>query len=92
MIQAPGDAQSYNRYTYCMNNPLMYTDPSGYTWFTQLGNWLGSTGRTIAKRQSGVGVGIAVTALTGGLDLITVGGVMMRYGSRSFIRSIEHCL
>ena len=72
-IQAPGDAQSYNRYTYCMNNPLMYTDPSGYTWFTQLGNWLGSTGRTIAEVAVGIGVGIAVTALTGGLDLITVG-------------------
>ena len=32
-IQSPGDAQSYNRYTYCMNNPLMYIDPSGYSWF-----------------------------------------------------------
>jgi RHS repeat-associated protein len=30
-VQAPGNAQSYNRYSYCMNNPLMYTDPSGYT-------------------------------------------------------------
>ncbi|MDL2323358.1 FG-GAP-like repeat-containing protein [Bacteroidales bacterium OttesenSCG-928-A17] len=28
-IQAPGDWLNYNRYSYCMNNPLMYTDPSG---------------------------------------------------------------
>ena len=56
-----------------MNNPLMYTDPSGYTWFTQLGGWLGGTGKTIAETVVGIGVGIAVTALTGGLDLITVG-------------------
>ena len=28
-IQAPHNAQNYNRYAYCMNNPLMYTDPSG---------------------------------------------------------------
>jgi RHS repeat-associated protein len=28
-VQSPGNAQSYNRYSYCMNNPLMYTDPSG---------------------------------------------------------------
>ncbi len=29
-IQAPGNAQNFNRYSYCLNNPLMYTDPSGY--------------------------------------------------------------
>jgi RHS repeat-associated protein len=28
-VQAPGNAQNYNRYSYCLNNPLMYTDPSG---------------------------------------------------------------
>jgi RHS repeat-associated protein len=29
-IQAPDNGQSYNRYSYVMNNPLGYTDPSGY--------------------------------------------------------------
>ena len=29
-IQNPNSAQSYNRYSYCSNNPLKYTDPSGY--------------------------------------------------------------
>jgi RHS repeat-associated protein len=28
-IQAPDNTQSYNRYSYCVNNPLKYTDPSG---------------------------------------------------------------
>jgi len=28
-VQAPFFTQSYNRYTYCFNNPLKYTDPSG---------------------------------------------------------------
>jgi RHS repeat-associated protein len=31
-IQAPGNWGNYNRYGYCMNNPLMFTDPSGYKW------------------------------------------------------------
>lgn len=29
-IQAPTNTQSYNRYSYVWNNPLSYTDPSGY--------------------------------------------------------------
>jgi RHS repeat-associated protein len=28
-VQLPDNTQSYNRYTYCNNNPLKYTDPSG---------------------------------------------------------------
>lgn len=28
-VQLPDFAQSYNRYSYCLNNPLKYTDPSG---------------------------------------------------------------
>jgi RHS repeat-associated protein len=31
-IQSPYNTQSYNRYSYVMNNPLKYTDPSGYWW------------------------------------------------------------
>jgi hypothetical protein len=29
-IQDPTFTQNYNRYTYCLNNPLKYVDPSGY--------------------------------------------------------------
>lgn len=37
-IQAPGNSQSYNRYSYVLNNPMSYTDPSGY-FFSKL--WKG---------------------------------------------------
>jgi RHS repeat-associated protein len=29
-VQDAGSTQDYNRYSYCGNNPLIYTDPSGY--------------------------------------------------------------
>jgi len=28
-IQQPDNPQSYNKYSYCLNNPLLYSDPSG---------------------------------------------------------------
>jgi RHS repeat-associated protein len=29
-VQDPTNTQSFNRYSYCLNNPLRYTDPSGW--------------------------------------------------------------
>ena len=34
VIQFPDYSQSWNRYSYVLNNPLAYTDPSGYFIFT----------------------------------------------------------
>jgi RHS repeat-associated protein len=33
VVQSPGNAQNYNRYSYCMNNPLMYVDPTGWNMY-----------------------------------------------------------
>ena len=35
-IQFPTNTQSYNRYSYVLNNPFAYTDPSGYFSFKDL--------------------------------------------------------
>ncbi len=32
ILQSPGNLQNYNRYSYVLNNPLKYTDPSGFTY------------------------------------------------------------
>ena len=41
-IQAPHNTQSYNRYTYVLNNPLKYADPSGF-FFKKIFKALGIT-------------------------------------------------
>jgi RHS repeat-associated protein len=35
IIQAPHNAQSHNRYSYVLNNPLSFSDPSGFSAWTQ---------------------------------------------------------
>jgi len=35
LVQDPFNGQSYNRYGYVLNNPLVFTDPSGFSWWTQ---------------------------------------------------------
>ncbi len=40
IVQAPGNTQSLNRYSYVVNNPLSLVDPSGYSWIDDLGEQL----------------------------------------------------
>ena len=40
-VQAPDNTQNFNRYSYCLNNPLKYTDPSGEFWHIVIGAVIG---------------------------------------------------
>ena len=44
-VQAPDNSQSFNRYSYCLNNPLKYVDPDGELWWLPIaiGAYLGGS-------------------------------------------------
>ena len=62
-IQAPDNTQNYNRYSYCWNNPLKYTDPSGEIIFTIIGALLAPAtgGASLA-----IGIGMDIGMWQGG--------------------------
>ncbi len=40
-VQLPDFTQNFNRYSYCLNNPLVYTDPDGEFWHIVIGAVIG---------------------------------------------------
>jgi hypothetical protein len=43
LVQEPGMGQNFNRYSYCLNNPLLYSDPSGNSWISDAFHWVKKT-------------------------------------------------
>jgi RHS repeat-associated protein len=62
-IQTPDNTQGFNRYSYCLNNPLLYVDPSGYSFLSNFGNWIAKNWKPIVTIAAQVAVGIAVAAI-----------------------------
>ncbi|ESP94244.1 RHS repeat domain-containing protein [Pseudoalteromonas luteoviolacea] len=78
-VQASSNLQNYNRYSYVLNNPLSYTDPSGYLFkklFKKVNKVFGGHLSTV------IGVGFAMagmpwvgTMVNNGLALLNGGGL-----------------
>ncbi len=82
-IQAPGFTQSHNRYSYVLNNPLKYTDPSGEIIFTIIGALLAPVtgGASLAlgiAMDVGGGINLGVKAYQGQIN--SVGDGLAAYG------------
>ena len=59
IVQAPDDPQSLNRYTYCRNNPLNLTDPSGYSFWKKFFTIVGIVATVVAAvATAGASLGI----------------------------------
>lgn len=67
IVQAPDFTQGLNRYTYCLNNPLSLTDPSGYSWLSH--NWkslvASIVGITVSAITAGSGSGLGIAIIAG---------------------------
>ena len=83
IIQAPHNAQSHNRYSYVMNNPLSLTDPSGFSSWTKFRDrWL----KPILSIAAAWAIGpMGFWSMQGGLAGALMGNVAVGVSSASVL-------
>jgi RHS repeat-associated protein len=85
-IQEPGMTQSFNRYSYAMNNPMVNTDPDGHFWNFVIGAVVGGfSGYKVGKASGAHGWGLLGFTLGGAaLGAFTAGvgeGAIAAFGA-----------
>jgi RHS repeat-associated protein len=83
IVQNFSDPQTLNRYSYCINNPLVYRDPSGHFFWVIAGAVIGAV---IAGSQSdwnpkAMAVGAVIGGVSAGVGSIVGGHVGGAFGS-----------
>ncbi|WP_249199207.1 RHS repeat domain-containing protein [Photobacterium sp. GJ3] len=81
-IQAPDNSQSFNRYSYVLNNPMKYNDPSGH-FFKKLFKSIKKHWRTVAA------IAIAVVAPYAAAYMLTVGSIAAAGGWAAAIGALS---
>ena len=78
VVQSPFDTQSYNRYSYLMNNPLNGTDPSGYFSIKEYTSVIVAVGINWIVPGSGVWYQALVGATAGAAGAAANGGNILQ--------------
>ena len=86
-VQDPTNFDNYNRYSYCLNNPLKYTDPSGEFWHLIIGGIIGGTTNVLFNLKNidnfwqglgyfgiGAGAGALAAGIGSGVGVALQGG------------------
>ena len=80
-LQSPDNTQNFNRYSYVLNNPLKYTDPSGEFIFLPVGIYLAATY---------IATSMAVAATVTLAASATIGGGMNVWSNKDNIQNANN--
>ncbi|MCD4781571.1 MAG: fibronectin type III domain-containing protein [Candidatus Omnitrophica bacterium] len=82
IVQSPGgNPQTFNRYSYCGNNPVNYTDPTGHFFWAAIvaivkaaSAAVTAVGGYVAANAAAIATGAAIGGAVGGVSSVAMGG------------------